>query len=227
MDNTLLADIIEWDVRNWSRAIDFWQRSVDWSRVETCLELGGRQGGLSLWLALKNKKVVCSDVKDVQSTAPAHHRKYNLDSLIEYRDIDATQIPYENHFDIIAFKSVLGGIGRHGNKAIQQAVIDQIHKALKPGGRLLFAENLVASPLHRYVRARFVRWGREWRYVTIAEMREFLRSYNRYELHTTGVLGALGRSERQRGLLARIDQGLLNYVTPPGWKYIVYGAAEK
>ena len=227
MDNELLADIVQWDVRNWSRAIEFWDRAVDWSGVETCLELGGHQGGLSLWLAAKGKRVVCSDLKDTKTTAAARHRKYNLDSLIEYQDIDATQIPYENHFDVVAFKSVLGGIGRHGGKPIQQTVIDEIHKALKPGGKLLFAENLVASRLHRVVRERFVRWGREWRYVTLDEMREFLRNYSHSELHATGVLSVFGRTERQRRFLSVIDRGLLNYVTPEGWRYIAYGTAEK
>src|SRR3990172_371880 len=112
MDNPPLADIIEWDVRNWSRAIEYWDRAVDWSRVESCLEVGGGAGGLSLWLAAKGKHVVCSDLKDTHSKAAPHHRKYDLDSLVEYRDVDATNMPFENEFDIIAFKSVLGGIGR-------------------------------------------------------------------------------------------------------------------
>jgi SAM-dependent methyltransferase len=226
MDSRLLADVVQWDVRSWSRAIHFWDRAVDWSRVETCLELGGRQGGLSLWLASKGKRVVCSDLKDVRSTALEHHRQYQFDALVDYQDIDATAIPYEDHFDVIAFKSVLGGIGR-GGKQLQQRVLDEIHKALKPGGKLLFAENLAASRLHRYVRERFVDWGRAWRYVTLDEMREFLRDYARREMHATGVLATFGRNERQRRLLAAIDQGLLNYVTPSGWKYIVYGIAEK
>jgi hypothetical protein len=77
------------------------------------------------------------------------------------------------------------------------------------------------------VRERCVEWGRSWRYVTLDEMREFLRNYARSEMHATGVLGTFGRSERQRRLLGAIDQGLLDYVTPGRWKYIVYGIAEK
>lgn len=77
-----------------------------------------------------------------------------MENLITYQDIDATQIPYENEFDIIVFKSIIGGIGRNDNKEIQQLVFNQIYKALKPGGQLLFAENLSASPLHRF----FSKW---------------------------------------------------------------------
>ena len=38
-----------------------------------------------------------------------------ISSLIIYQDIDATNIPYENYFDIIVFKSIIGGIGRNNN----------------------------------------------------------------------------------------------------------------
>jgi len=227
MDKQLLRDIVVWDVRNWSQAIELWERAVDWSGVETCLEIGGNQGGLSLWLANMGKRVICSDLKDVRKTAAPLHHVYHLDKLVEYQDIDATNIPYENHFDVVAFKSVLGGIGRNDDKAIQQTVVDQIHKALKPGGKLLFAENLVASPLHRFVRKRFVKWGRQWRYITLDEMNEFLRNFSATQMHTTGVLGTFGRSERQRQLCGALDQRLLNYLTPKRWRYIVYGIAEK
>jgi SAM-dependent methyltransferase len=226
MDPQLLADVVEWDVRNWSPALELWDRAVDWSRVETCLELGGRRGGLSLWMATKGKQVICSDLHDVRRTAEPLHRKYQLDTRIEYRDVDATAIPYENHFDVIAFKSVLGGIGR-GGKALQQQVLDQIHKALKPGGKLLFAENLAASALHGWVRKRFVDWAAGWRYVTLDELGEFMRNYRHLEMHATGVLATFGRSERQRNWLAAVDRGLVNHITPRGWKYIAYGIAEK
>jgi len=226
-DERLLADIIHWDVRNWSQAVKFWDRHVDWSQVHTCLELGGREGGLALWMALKGKSVVCSDLMDVERTAKEFHRKYQLDAAIRYQDIDATQIPYENEFDVIAFKSVLGGIGRNGNKRAQQVAIDQIHKALKPGGKLLFAENLTASGFHKFIRRKFVRWGDSWRYVTLAEVDEFLSNFTNVQIRTTGVLGAFGRTERQRRAFGAIDQTIVNRITPARWKYIVFGIAEK
>jgi len=47
----------------------YWESNIVWDKVQNGLELGGRQGGLSLWLALKGKTVVCSDLKDVKETA--------------------------------------------------------------------------------------------------------------------------------------------------------------
>lgn len=222
-----LADIIQWDIATWSRALQFWENEVDWSKVKHALELGARQGGLSLWLASKGINVICSDRGDTQVTAEPLHKKHNLTSLVKYEDIDATSIPYENHFDVIVFKSIIGGIGYGDNKAAQQKAFDQIYKALKPGGKLLFAENLVATKLHRKLRSRCAGWGSAWRYVTTEELEEFLSKFSTTKIHTTGILSVFGRSEGQKKFLSQIDKGILNHVTPESWKYLGYGVAVK
>ncbi len=224
---TIVNDIIQWDVKSWSKALTYWDKNVDWNSVETCLELGGREGGLSLWLVLKGKTTVCSDLNDVEQTAETLHTKHNVKALVTYQDIDATQIPYENHFDIIVFKSIIGGIGRDDQSAMQQQVFDQIYKALKPGGKLLFAENLKASAFHQQMRKKFVNWGRAWRYVSLNEMKGFLHMFTSYQIKTTGVLATFGRNEKQRNALATLDQSVLNNLCPNKWKYICYGIAEK
>lgn len=227
MSRALIRDIIQWDVKSWSKALHYWETHVEWEKVHACLELGGREGGLSLWLALKGKVVVCSDLDNVKNTASPLHRRYHVSERITYRDIDATNIPYENFLDVVVFKSILGGIGRNDNHAMQARVFKEAHKALKPGGKLLFAENLIASPLHRFVRKKFVSWGSYWRYVSLSEMNEFLKEFSAYDIKAAGVLAAFGRTERQRGLLASADEILLNHVCPDRWKYIAYGIAEK
>jgi 2-polyprenyl-3-methyl-5-hydroxy-6-metoxy-1,4-benzoquinol methylase len=224
----LEKDILQWDVINWSTAIRYWDKKINWQQVETCLEIGGREGGLSLWLALKGKKVISSDFEKSKLNAEPLHKKYKLEGKIQYEDINALDIPYENHFDIIVFKSVVGGIARNfeDGKQIQQQVFDQIYKALKPGGKLLFAENLEASPLHKFFRKKFNNWV-NWRYVTIHECKEFLKKFSLVDLRSTGVLGGFGRSEKQKNLLSKIDKIMLNNITPKNWKYIVYAIAEK
>jgi len=227
LEKNLTKDIMQWDVKSWSKALKYWEKNIDWSKIQNGLELGGRQGGLSLWLALKGIQTVCSDLKDVKDTAEQLHLQYNISSNIKYQDIDATNIPYENYFDIIVFKSIIGGIGRNDNYEIQKQVFKEIYKALKPGGKLLFAENLIASPLHRKLRKRFVKWGSAWRYVSIKEMNEFLIDFSAYDIKTTGVFAAFGRNEKQRDLLAIIDKLILNKICTRNWKYICYGIAEK
>lgn len=106
-------------------------------------------------------------------------------------------------------------------------VFKEIYKALKPRGKLLFAENLIASPFHQRLRKRFVNWGSSWRYVSIEEMKEFLKDFSSCDIKTTGVLGVLGRNESQRSLPATIDKLILNKLCPDKWKYICYGIADK
>ncbi|MEZ4890454.1 MAG: methyltransferase domain-containing protein [Crocinitomicaceae bacterium] len=227
MKRELAKDIIQWDIKSWSKALRYWESQIDWGKIKNGLELGGREGGLSLWLALKEKDVVCSDLKDVQKSAEKLHIRHNVTSRIIYQDIDATNIPYENYFDIIVFKSIIGGIGRNDKHENQQQVFKEIYKALKPGGKLLFAENLIASPFHQQLRKRFVNWGSSWRYVSIEEMKDFLKDFSSIKMQTTGVLGTFGRNEIQRNLLSTVDELILNKVCPNNWKYIAYGVAEK
>jgi SAM-dependent methyltransferase len=227
MATELTKDIIRWDIRSWSKVLTYWDLNVDWEKIQNGLELGSHEGGLSLWLALKGKSMVCSDLNDVKATAEPLHRKYKISSFVQYQDIDAANIPYHNYFDIIVFKSIIGGIGRNDNVEIQRKVFKEIHKALKPGGKLLFAENLIASAFHQRLRKRFVNWGSSWRYVSIEELQEFMKDFSSFEIKTTGVIGTFGRNERQRSLLSAIDGWILNKICPAHWKYISFGIAEK
>jgi SAM-dependent methyltransferase len=227
MSIQLTNAILQWDVNAWNVALKFWDNKIDWSSIKIGLELGGREGGLSLWAAKKGKQMICSDLENVKHIAEPLHAKYNVTHFIKYEAIDATQIPYENHFDLIVFKSIVGGIGANNNFTKQQEVFEAIYKALKPGGQLVFAENLVASPLHQKLRKRFIEWGKDWRYISVQETKTFLKPFTNFEIHTTGVIGTFGRNEAQRTFLSKLDQLLINHITPESWKYIVYGIAKK
>lgn len=227
-DNKFLRDCIEWDVVNWSKALMFWDQTLDLeNRDLRCLELGGRRGGISLWLASKGNYVICSDYHNPEMIAAQLHRRYPFSERIIYQAIDATNIPYQNHFDIIAFKSILGGISRNGKKHLVQLTIDQIWKALKPGGYLLFAENLEASALHRFLRKKMTAWGSYWNYLRIEDMPSLLRGFESVDYQTAGFLGAFGRTEFQRRLLGKIDTALVERIVDNKMKYIIFGVAKK
>ena len=100
-----------------------------------------------------------------QEFASNLHKKYGDENRIIYQTIDATRIPYENKFDIVTFKSILGGISRNGNNKLKKITLDEIHKSLKPKGKLLFSENLEASLIHKFFRKRFGKWGTEWNFL--------------------------------------------------------------
>jgi SAM-dependent methyltransferase len=221
------ADFIEWDVRNWSAALDFWLAHTR-QKLSQCsaLELGSRNGGLSLWLALAGAKVICSDIVLPSSDAIQQHRDRGVSHLVKYESIDALNIPYTNEFDVVVFKSLMGALGG-GDKESQATAMTQIHKALKKGGELFFAENLSASRLHRSLRRRFVRWGTTWRYVSVEEMRQFLSSFSHVDYRTLGFTGAFGQGEMQRNLFGILDRTILDRVVPENWRYIMVGIARK
>ena len=220
-----LSDFVEWDVRNWSAALDFW-RANSGKRLAECrvLEIGADYGGLSLWLASQGARVVSSDLYGVRREAVERHRQSDFGHLIEHRAIDAARIPHREEFDVVVFKSVLGFFDA---KERQAQVLREIHRALKPGGELYFAENLVASPVHMFFRRRAVKWGRSWRYVTIEEMREFLAPFAETRLRTNGFAGTFGRTETQRRLLALTDRLIFDRLVPARWQYILAGVARK
>jgi SAM-dependent methyltransferase len=222
------TNFIGWDVRNWSCALDYWStHSVRDISNCTALELGSGGGGLSLWLALRGAHVFCSDISLETDSVRQFHAARGVSHLIQYGCINATEIPYTSEFDIVVFKSVLGYIGIKGGKELQAKAIKEMHKALKPGGELFFAENLTGSWLHQALRRRFVGWGQRWRYVTLREMQEFLSPFSAVEYRALGVTGAFGRTETQRNVLGMLDQTILNHILPEACRYIVVGIARK
>jgi len=81
--------------------------------------------------------------------------------------------------------------------------------------------------VHRALRDRFVPWAGHWRYVTLDEMREFLRPFREVTLRTVGFLGALGRTRRQRQWLGGVDRLGLDALVPSAWRYLVCGVARR
>lgn len=222
-----ITDIIEWDVENWQHALLFWEKQLpNDDQPLKCLELGGRRGGPSLWLASKGYEVVCSDLENPEKHATKLHSGYDLKGTICYEAISAVDVHYENEFDIIVIKSIIGGISRSGQDELQQKIIDECYKALKPGGKLLFAENLEASALHRFARNKFVKWGEEWNYLKFKNVPKLFTNWNKVHFETIGFLGAFGRSEKQRSFLGKVDK-VLKPVTPKKLRYVVYGVAVK
>jgi SAM-dependent methyltransferase len=222
------AEFIEWDVRNWSKALNYWTAHSE-SKIANCsaLEVGARNGGLTLWLALQGARVLCSDINPPGHIVRTRHNSRGVSHLIQYGSIDVTSIPYENEFDIIVFKSVLGAVGRQGGTDSQSRALSEIHKALKKGGELFFAENLIGSPVHQFLRRRFVPWGRSWRWVSISDMEKYMVPFSRVQYCMVGFLGALGRSEWQRNILGVLDRTFFNHVVPARWRYIIIGVAVK
>lgn len=226
-DRTFRAAVVQWDVANWWRSIEFWESRLPADLAGTrSLEVGCERGGLSLWLALKHSQVVCSNCIDPRPLAQEFHRSWGVDDRIQYETLDATSLPYENEFDFIALKSVLGSIGEFGNLPAVETALHGMYRALKPGGRLLFAENL-DTRFHRFFRRMFVPWGKTYLYFDRPFVSRALSHFKDVELMSCGVLGCFGRSPAQRSFLGALDERFLSDLVPPQFHYIAYGIAQK
>ncbi len=148
-----------------------------------------------------------------------------MEKQISYAAVDAVKLEAREEYDVICFKSVLGGIGYGNNRAAQETAVRNLYRALKPGGYLVFAENLTATPVHQFLRKKFNRWN-TWRYITIEEALDFCSDFSEVRWRCFGFLGTFGRNERQRRLLGRVDKAF-DWLLPSSAKYIVSVVARK
>lgn len=231
MDEVLLRDIVEWDTVTWGRAISYWQtEQLNLNAVHgkgiCVLDIGSRGGGLSLLFALMGCQVRCTDLDNPKETAAPLHQRYNVEDRITYQALDVLKLDEEETCDIICFKSVLGGVGHHNNYDAQRKMVENIYRALRPGGYLFFAENTTASPLHRFLRKHFISWSSYWRYVSLKEVEELCCPFAEVHRKSFGFWGTMGRNERQRIFLGSVDQ-LLDRFIPAEAKYCVSVVARK
>lgn len=230
-DEDVWKDIIEWDVINWKRAIKFWENDTlfcDDCSGKKVLDIGGRNGGLSLYWALKGADVVCSDIEiNGFEKAQDLHTKYKVSDKISYVQMDVTKLNEHDKYDIITFKSVMGGVGYNNNFENQKIMMDNIYRALKPGGRLYFVENCKASPIHQVSRRIFRTWGARWRYVSLAELAVLSNKYSSVEFNTYGFLGIFFRfSYTLNKIFSNLDTLIDKYIHKE-YRYIISAVLTK
>lgn len=224
--SSLIKDIIAWDISTWKSAIYLWDRLFPEMSGKLVLDIGARDGGLSLYFALKGCNVVCSEMHSPNEKALRLHEDYRVSDRISYKMIDATAIDCsENCFDFVCMKSVMPSIG-YGGRANQQKAMREIYRVLKPGGSLLFAENLAATRVHTYFRSRFTNWGDKVRYIHLAELPEMLSDFSTVRFTAHGFLAVFGRSEMQRSILHMLDRVIQPLISDYA-KYLVVGCATK
>ncbi len=232
MKKKVIEDIISWDVINWSKTLQFWKSYLDISNG-TALALGERNGGISLWLGIKGAQVICSDRKSPTEYAKNIHKKYGLIKQIVYKEVDIFCIPYpDDYFDIVACKSVIGGLkriyhdGTTRNLSNQKIAVKEIMRVLKPGGYFLGAENLTGTKLHESLR----KWKKKgkigWRHLSTSEVQFLFTEYSEFHQKTYGFLGTFFSNNLVNRITGFVDK-VISPILPDNWKYISFIVARK
>lgn len=222
-------DYFEWDVFTWSSAKICWDNYFSNNPLKPnaiALEIGGRSGGLSLYLAhSKSLNVVCSDLFNPKDMAQKLHLKYGVNDYVKYEAQNCLSLSFEDcTFDVIIFKSVIGALGSYDN---QKLAISEIYRCLKPGGVLLFAENGRSTFLHSYLRVKFNKWSANyWYYPTINEMNSYLSDFSSVDLHSNGFLSTFFRNKYLKKIAEILDI-LIVKITPSRFHYVFFGTAVK
>ena len=179
--------VFRWDSSNWSKTLQLWNKSIDCSFDDLkILEVGAGDGSLSIWSCNKGADVICSDLSFTNEKMNTIKGQIFNVGNISFDIIDILNIPYTDYFDIILFKSVLGGLRSHDK---QKLAFEQIYKALKLDGKLIFCENMKSTFLHQYFRSRKP-WGNYWRYPSFNELINMSKQFRIINYDTYGLIGA-------------------------------------
>ena len=222
-------DIIGWDVSSWIPSLNFFDKNIDYNNISKVLELGAfnKSGGYALHFAKKKLDVTCTGITYPDHKLISIHKKYTCHKYIKYDKVDATDISLKENFDIICFKSMLGGIARfHGLDKIK-TVFSEIYKSLNQGGYLVFSENLFSNEIYSNLRSRYR--PDNWYYLNLDEIKSCI-DYNQFKFidyKTSGFISCIGRNELQRSILSQFDKLFFNHILPSNYHYIVFAVLKK
>lgn len=223
-----LADGIGWDVANWSRAWHWCARTSSLT-TGTALEVGadGDNGGLSLLLASRGWRTTCSGLQPPSDSKRELHERHGVTDLVTYARLDVLDPPQDTTYDLVVLKSTLGHVGQGQRFDLQRRAVRHLHAMVRPGGELWLLENAAGTRLHRLGRNHLGAGRTGWRYLTPDDLDVLLAPFPHRYRRSFGVAAAGGRTERQRTLLARLDSGVLDHVTPSAWRYVLAAVARR
>jgi SAM-dependent methyltransferase len=139
----------------------------------------------------------------------------------------------DDHFDVVACKSVIGGLSLDYKDAStrtlenQKLAVEQIRRVLKSGGIFLGAENLRGTIVHMALRNWRLKGRLGWRYLQFSEIQWLFENYSSCEQKPYGFLGThRARFRSMEKLCAKLDSGF-SKVFPFNWLYISFICARK
>lgn len=233
MKYSAIKDIIEWDVPNWSSILDTWYPIVSkLSPDAKILAVGERNGGLSLWLALAGYKVDCTDRVEPTEIAKTLHKKYNVSDRVTYKTIDVVNdnLP-EQAYDLVISKSVFGGLKENyadsssRTNIARQKAVNNIYKAIKPGGYLLSADNTRGSYLLNFLRKKNNK-DKNWHFFTPKEIELIFSSFQSIQISYFGVIPTLFSNRSFNRVIYFLNKYILAFM-PANTRYIAITSARK
>lgn len=226
MNKKKLKDIINWDVYTWKEILPYWERQlINHDKSTTvCIEIGAREGGISLWMALNGFKITCSDNYYDLEDAKKLHAKYKVIENIIYKKVDLLDWKEEQKYDVIIVKSVFGAL--QNEIAIKEAV-NNIYMNLKKGGILFFAENSKSTFFHQKLRKKFTDWGNIWFYFDEEFTKRLFEKFEVVEIKYNGVFTVFANKIGLSYVFSKFDKYVFNKITPNNVKYMLFGYAKK
>jgi chemotaxis methyl-accepting protein methylase len=226
MDNKRINEIINWDVETWKEALPYWEdKLLDYDKTSAlCIEIGARDGSISLWMATNGFNITCSDIYYDLEEAKKLHLKYGISKNVVYKKIDVLDWNEKNKYDVIIIKSVLGALQ---NEKMIEIAIKNIYENLKEGGILLFAENSKATIFHQQFRKRFTNWGNILFYFDEKSVKMLLKKMKVIEVKYNGVLAVFGNRIGFSKPFSNLDKFILNKIASNKIKYMLFGYAKK
>jgi SAM-dependent methyltransferase len=226
-----LAPYVQWDIPTWTRAVEYWTIKLASRRNCSALEIGSRDAQLATLLTRRfNLDVVCTELYWPHATAAGLSNDAGADSRVGFCINDARQLPFRDQsFDVVLAKSVLGGIAGVADAAIGpqaglRGVLAECARVIRPGGLLLVAEGVEASPVHRRLRASR-EWNQWWHYPSLTEFRASLAELGQVDLRTTGLVSAIvpDRLGPLKKLISAADE-IVSRAAPERLRYLAYGS---
>jgi SAM-dependent methyltransferase len=231
-----LDDIIGWDVGNWSKCLSYWQPWFSAINKSTArvLVLGERNGGISLWFALQGFNVLCTDYVPLSENVRRLHMRWQVQERINYASADVFRLVYkDNYFDIVACKSVIGGLLLDYKDAStrtlenQKLAVEEIRRVIKPAGIFLGAENLTGTSVHMALRKIRLKGRLGWRYLQISEIEWLFKNYSACEQKPYGCIGTYWPRSSGLNVVSEAMDRCFSKVLPGNWLYISFVRARK
>ena len=234
-DQSMLKDVIGWDILNWSQALRFWEPVVKrfHPKQANVLTIGERNGGLTLWLANEGYRVICTDLHAFDKGVRGLHSSYGVGDRVQYTNVSVFDMPFpDNSFDLVACKSVIGGLklvyADESTRTLenQAKAMREIHRVLRRGGCWLGAENMCGTDLHLKTRHCAKKGKTGWRYLEVNEWPQLLAPFESFDIEYFGLLPTSSSNTIVNSAAYQLNTWLCPRV-PAAWKYISFVAAFK